>query len=64
MKKEQPMNDLLFNQTIERFKKFEEVDAIVLGGSRAYGKTDLYSDFDVYIYQIVSKLDDLLNKYM
>lgn len=44
------MNNQLFNQTIDLFKKFEEVDAIVLGGSTASGKADLYSDFDVYVY--------------
>ena len=44
------MNDQLFRQTIERFERFEEVDAIVLGGSRASGKYDSYSDYDLYIY--------------
>lgn len=44
------MNDQLFNQTIYLFQQFEEVDAIVLGGSRASGKYDTSSDYDVYVY--------------
>ena len=44
------MNESLFNQTIEAFQKFDEVDAIVLGGSRASVSHDTDSDYDVYVY--------------
>ena len=44
------MYDKFFNQTIDLFQQFEEVDAIVLGGSRTTGKHDLESDYDVYVY--------------
>jgi len=44
------MNYQFFYQTIELFKEFEEVDAIVLGGSRASGKYDDSSDYDIYVY--------------
>lgn len=39
-----------FNDTIEKFKEFDEVDCIVLGGSRAVDNDDSYSDYDVCIY--------------
>ncbi|MCL2083966.1 MAG: nucleotidyltransferase domain-containing protein, partial [Oscillospiraceae bacterium] len=44
------MDDRLFSQTIGLFKEFKEVDAIVLGGSRASGRHDPDSDYDVYVY--------------
>jgi hypothetical protein len=44
------MTDKFFTQTIESFKKFPEVDAIALGGSRAAGNDDSISDYDVYVY--------------
>ncbi len=44
------MNDQFFSQTIELLKQFEEIDAIVLGGSRVTGKADSTSDYDVYVY--------------
>lgn len=39
-----------FDQTINAFQKFEEVDSIVLGGSRSVNSNDENSDYDVYIY--------------
>lgn len=44
------MNEQIFSQTIELFQKFEEVDAIALGGSMASGRCDFTSDYDVYVY--------------
>ena len=44
------MYDQVFNQTIELLQKFDEVDAIILGGSRASGKYDSDSDYDLYVY--------------
>ena len=44
------MNDRFFDQTIGNFQKFKEVDAIVLGGSRASGRFDSASDYDAYVY--------------
>jgi predicted nucleotidyltransferase len=44
------MRDQIFSQTIDLFRQFEEVDAIILGGSRATGKHDSDSDYDVYVY--------------
>ncbi len=44
------MYEQIFNKTIDLFQKFEEVDAIILGGSRASGKYDSTSDYDVYVY--------------
>jgi len=39
-----------FSQTIELLRNFDEVDAITLGGSKAFGWGDSASDFDVYVY--------------
>jgi predicted nucleotidyltransferase len=39
-----------FDDTIARLAANPEVDAIVLGGSRASGKNDAASDYDVYVY--------------
>jgi predicted nucleotidyltransferase len=44
------MTDQFFNQTIENFKKFDEVDAIILGGSRASKWYDSTSDYDAYVF--------------
>ncbi len=40
----------MFEKIIEKFSKLDEVEAIALGGSRATGVFDEYSDYDVYIY--------------
>lgn len=39
-----------FCETIEKLKQLKEVDSIILGGSRATGKNDKDSDYDVYVY--------------
>jgi hypothetical protein len=44
------MDDLYFEQTIGMLKGFDEVDAIVLGGSRVSGHFDSGSDYDVWVY--------------
>lgn len=44
------------NELFEEFGKLPEVEAIALGGSRATGRNDEKSDYDVYIY--ISKLID------
>ena len=41
------MYDQFFNQSIELFQNLEEVDAIILGGSRASGYKDADLDYDV-----------------
>ena len=38
------------NELFQDFKELPEVEAIALGGSRATGKSDETSDYDVYIY--------------
>ena len=40
----------MFNEIIEKMTLLEEVQAIMLGGSRATGTYDEYSDYDVYVY--------------
>ena len=55
------------NELFKEFEKLPEVEAIALGGSRATGRNDEKSDYDVYIY--ISKLIDenvrkeILSKY-
>ena len=55
------------NKLFEEFGKLPEVEAIALGGSRATGRNDEKSDYDVYIY--ISKVIDenvrkeILSKY-
>ncbi|MCL2386392.1 MAG: DUF4037 domain-containing protein [Defluviitaleaceae bacterium] len=39
-----------FNKTIKLFSAQSQIDCIVLGGSKAVGNDDEYSDFDVYVY--------------
>lgn len=39
-----------FEQIIEGLKERKEVEGIMLGGSRATGKADVNSDYDVYVY--------------
>jgi len=39
-----------FEKTVELFSKHVQIDAIVLGGSRAVGSDDEFSDYDLYIY--------------
>lgn len=57
----------MIDQIVEEFKKRVEVDAVLLGGSRATGTFDEKSDYDFYIYlnqplaEQVRK--DILNKY-
>lgn len=39
-----------FTQLINALKELKEIDGIMLGGSRATGKNDKDSDYDVYVY--------------
>jgi predicted nucleotidyltransferase len=39
-----------FDKTIELFSQHAQIDAIVLGGSRAMDSHDEFSDYDLYIY--------------
>lgn len=39
-----------FERVIEKLKELEEVELIMLGGSRAVNKNDQLSDYDVYVY--------------
>ena len=55
------------NQLFEEFGRFPQVEAIALGGSRATGRNDEKSDYDVYIY-ITDSIDEkerqaVLSKY-
>ncbi len=38
------------NQGVEAFQRLEEVDCLVLGGSRATAQNDQNSDYDMYVY--------------
>ena len=44
------MDNQYFIKAVELFKTFTEVDAITLGGSRATGRYDAGSDYDIYVY--------------
>ena len=43
-------NDEYFTSVIDGLKKLDEVDAVVLGGSRSTGECDVKSDYDIYVY--------------
>ena len=43
-------NEEILNSMIDDYKSFDEVEAIVFGGSSAAKTSDCKSDFDVYIY--------------
>ena len=55
------------NQFFEEMGQFPQVEAIALGGSRATGRNDEKSDYDVYVYVTAnieeSKRKELLEKY-
>lgn len=40
----------MVNEIFDKFSQYPQVEAIVLGGSRASGNADEKSDYDVYIY--------------
>ena len=55
------------NELFEELGSLSQVEAIALGGSRATGRNDEKSDYDVYVY-ITSRIDendrrDILEKY-
>lgn len=50
-----------FELIIEGLKERAEVDGIMLGGSRATGKADVNSDYDVYVY-LNADLDENVRK--
>ncbi|MCL2387326.1 MAG: DUF4037 domain-containing protein [Defluviitaleaceae bacterium] len=52
-----------FEKTIELFSAHAQIDAIVLGGSRAVGSNDEFSDYDLYIY-LNSPLDPKIREEM
>jgi len=52
-----------FDKTIELFSKHAQIDAIVLGGSRATESNDEFSDYDLYIY-LNSPLDPKIREEM
>ncbi len=43
--------DKYLEAIVNEFKKLDEVDAVLLAGSKTSGFTDSMSDFDIYIYQ-------------
>lgn len=43
-------NDEYFSSIINSFEKLDEIDAIVLGGSRSTSEYDEKSDYDIYVY--------------
>lgn len=43
-------NDEYFTSVINAFEKLNEVDSVVLGGSRSTGECDAKSDYDIYVY--------------
>jgi predicted nucleotidyltransferase len=50
-----------FEKTVKLFSEHHEIDAIVLGGSRAICSSDEFSDYDLYIY-LNSPLDTGVRK--
>lgn len=40
----------MIDSIVEKYKNLEEVEAVMLGGSRATGKYDEKSDYDIYVY--------------
>ena len=40
----------MIENLVNEFKMLEEVEAMMLGGSRATGKYDDKSDYDIYVY--------------
>lgn len=46
----------MIDKVIAEFKRFSEVEAIALGGSRGSGRGDEHSDYDIYIY-LTEELD-------
>ena len=55
------------NELFEELGSLSQVEAIALGGSRATGRNDEKSDYDVYVY-ITSSIDEnvrrnILEKY-
>lgn len=42
--------EMFFEKVIEELKALDEVELIMLGGSRAVNKNDRLSDYDVYVY--------------
>jgi predicted nucleotidyltransferase len=55
------MND--FEKTVKLFSEHPQIDAIVLGGSRATGTHDEFSDYDLYVY-LNSPLDQEIRREM
>ncbi len=57
----------MFNQLVEELARYDEVEAIALGGSRAGEFFDEQSDYDVYVYLTeplaVDKRQAVLDKY-
>ena len=47
------------NALFEEFSRLEQVEAIALGGSRATGRADEKSDYDVYIYLRASVAEEV-----
>ncbi len=44
------IDDPMFNKLVDEFSRLDEVDAVLLGGSRTVENADKDSDFDLYIY--------------
>ena len=64
-------NQKILNEMVNDYKQFDEVEAIVLGGSSAVKSNDNKSDFDLYIYctkelrkniQLIQKLTIIILK--
>lgn len=51
-------NDPYLTDIINGFEKADEVDSVVLGGSRSTGENDEKSDFDIYVYLCADLSDE------
>lgn len=60
-------NQKILNEMVNDYKQFDEVEAIVLGGSSAVKSDDNKSDFDLYIYCTkepdINKRKEIAEKY-
>ena len=44
------MNNLIFSEIINEYKKFPEVEAIAIGGTTSSKRNDTLSDIDIYVF--------------
>lgn len=61
------MNNLIFSEIINEYKKFPEVEAIAIGGTTSSKRNDTLSDIDIYVFVSsdieIEKRRSLVQKY-